>query len=172
MCGFCAIASKKENRIKKADLEKMLKSISHRGPDSQNYLTLDNFSGGFARLSIIDIHKRSNQPFHDQNSYILFFNGEIYNYKQIKSHLVQKGHKFYTFTKSISCFLGTKIQQNIAQMSYDFIQDPSMRAIEPLESIDQVLNSPGERKKFLEESELPELCTTQPRLHQVLDTLH
>ena len=56
-------------------------------------------------------------------------------------------------------------------MSYDFIQDPSMRAIETLESFDQVLNSPGERKKFLEESELPELCTTQPRLHQVLQRL-
>ena len=56
-------------------------------------------------------------------------------------------------------------------MSYDFIQDPSMRAIETLESFDQVLNGPGERKKFLEESELPELCTTQPRLQQVLQHL-
>ena len=49
--------------------------------------------------------------------------------------------------------------------------DVPLRAIETLESIAQVLNSPGERKKFLEESELPELCTTQPRLHQVLQRL-
>ena len=62
----------------------MLKSIV-QGPDHEGYYYSENFHGGFCRLSIIDLTKFSNQPLYNQiDNLILFFNGEIYNYLELK----------------------------------------------------------------------------------------
>lgn len=76
-----------------------LESILHRGPDSGKLIT-ENFKGftvalGHRRLSIIDLSEGANQPFYYKN-YIIIFNGEIYNYKEIKSQLIDLGHHFKT----------------------------------------------------------------------------
>jgi len=71
--------------------------LKHRGPDNQEYLAEANFAMAHARLSIIDLSAKSNQPLtsHDQR-YTIVYNGEIFNYKDLREELKQKGHRFYT----------------------------------------------------------------------------
>ncbi len=100
MCGIVGYKSKKNHKF---DKKKLLASIQHRGPDSQNYIEIkkgqkskSNIFLGSSRLSIIDDKKRSNQPFVFKNL-ILSFNGEIYNFKQLKKKLSEdKGASFTT----------------------------------------------------------------------------
>ncbi len=73
----------------------MMAQTFSRGPDNQDYFESDEYTVGHNRLSIIDPDKRSNQPFYYKN-YILSFNGEIYNYLEIKDKLVSKGYSFST----------------------------------------------------------------------------
>ena len=59
--------------------------LKHRGPDDSGYYIDKNLSLGFRRLSIIDLSKKANQPMIDDN--VIIFNGEIYNYKELKENL-------------------------------------------------------------------------------------
>ena len=74
--------------------------LHHRGPDHSDYRIINNqkrFIGfGHSRLAIIDLEERSNQPFEYKNRYMIVFNGEIYNYKELKIDLENKGYKFET----------------------------------------------------------------------------
>ncbi|RXK07206.1 asparagine synthase (glutamine-hydrolyzing) [Halarcobacter bivalviorum] len=70
-------------------------SISHRGPDNKSIYEYENILFGHTRLSIIDIENHSNQPMED-NELIIVFNGEIYNYIEIKEELKSLGYKFTT----------------------------------------------------------------------------
>jgi asparagine synthase (glutamine-hydrolysing) len=72
-----------------------LKSIQFRGPDNLGYTNIDGISLGHLRLSIIDLEQRSNQPFEYKNFNIVF-NGEIYNFKDIRSELEHNGYVFTT----------------------------------------------------------------------------
>ena len=74
-------------------------TLKHRGPDASGIWISKNKNIGFGhtRLSIIDLSKEANQPFVDRTkNYILAFNGEIYNYMEIKKKLIDKGYKFKT----------------------------------------------------------------------------
>ncbi len=94
MCGFCGFINKKE----KQDIKKMNAAIAHRGPDDENYYIDDNIAMGFRRLSIIDL-KGGRQPIsNEDDTKIITFNGEIYNFKDIKEDLINKGHIFKTNT--------------------------------------------------------------------------
>lgn len=98
MCGIAGFMGQVENR---ADvIRNMTEVITHRGPDSDGFFTDDNISMGFRRLSIIDLGA-GHQPIYNENkSLVLTFNGEIYNYKDLRKELIAKGHKFYTDTDS------------------------------------------------------------------------
>ena len=76
-------------------IKKMLAVTSSRGPDNQDYFETDNYTVGHNRLSILDLDKRSNQPYYFKN-YVLSFNGEIYNYLNIRKELISKGYTFET----------------------------------------------------------------------------
>ena len=78
--------------------KKHLSCISHRGPDSTKLIEIDQqIFIGFNRLSIIDLSDRSDQPMiSNDNRYIIVFNGEIYNYKELRFELEKEGHKFTT----------------------------------------------------------------------------
>lgn len=80
-------------------LEKMVASLQHRGPDDQGAEVYDNKFGsvgfGQARLSIIDLSHGGHQPMHYQHLSCVF-NGEVYNYREIREELVALGHKFIT----------------------------------------------------------------------------
>jgi len=97
MCGIAAIYNIKENKSNNLnDIRNILRNINHRGPDDQRHLSINNCHLGIARLSIIDL-KNGNQPIIDiSKRYYLVFNGEIYNFLEIKEFLKTKKIKFIT----------------------------------------------------------------------------
>ena len=97
MCGICGIKyqnSQSDNEIKEKFLQ-ILNNIHHRGPDSQNYYHDENFYIGTTRLKILDLDKRSDMPM-KFDDLIISFNGEIYNFLEIKEKLISIGEKFIT----------------------------------------------------------------------------
>ena len=97
MCGICGIKfqnSQSNNEIKEKFL-KVLNNIHHRGPDSQNYYHDENLYIGTTRLKILDLDKRSDMPM-KFDDLIISFNGEIYNFLEIKEKLISIGEKFIT----------------------------------------------------------------------------
>lgn len=96
MCGFVGMF----NRNREADAEQMMTGLSaairHRGPDDSQYLRKDGFHIAFRRLSIIDLDNGA-QPFaSDDGRYIAVFNGEIYNYRDLRAPLMEEGIAFRT----------------------------------------------------------------------------
>lgn len=102
MCGINAIVSlNKSNDFSQNDLSSKLQlmncEITHRGPDSEGIHIQDPIAFGFRRLSIIDLHDAANQPmFSNDGQVVIIFNGEIYNYVEIKEELLAKGYQFRT----------------------------------------------------------------------------
>ena len=92
MCGFVGFISKEKK--KKEIIKKMAERIHHRGPDGEGFYTDDNIALGHRRLSIIDV-KNGRQPmFNEDKSLVVVFNGEIYNYQELKAELIH--HDFKT----------------------------------------------------------------------------
>jgi asparagine synthase (glutamine-hydrolysing) len=92
MCGIAGVYSQTEKSTEIG--REMINKISHRGPDSQGYFDAQNIHLGNCRLSIIDL-KTGDQPvFNEDKTVILVFNGEIYNFPEIRRGLLKKGHKF------------------------------------------------------------------------------
>lgn len=96
MCGIVGFATMKE-RHGQSDIDKMLAEIKHRGPDFQDTYHDKNAFLGHARLSILDLTALGNQPMCYKNLTIVF-NGEIYNYIEIKKMLTIRGHRFRSNT--------------------------------------------------------------------------
>ena len=94
MCGFVGFVDKTKDKDK--TIKKMADLIKHRGPDSDGYYTDDNIALGFRRLSIIDLESGTQPIYNEDKDKLIFFNGEIYNYKYLKEDLIAKGHKFST----------------------------------------------------------------------------
>lgn len=97
MCGIAGFfdPSTKDYSQSKEQLERMLASIAHRGPDNSSVNIEFPIALGHNRLSIIDLSDTSNQPMEYQD-FVLVFNGEIYNYIEIKQELIEKGFTFKT----------------------------------------------------------------------------
>ena len=94
MCGICGFTGYLNDNGE--TLERMMDKIRHRGPDSEGKYIDDNVSLGFRRLSIIDL-KGGDQPIaNEDKSKEICFNGEIYNYKELREDLIKKGHVFST----------------------------------------------------------------------------
>ncbi len=103
MCGFTGFTGAKAQVMENAGkiLTDMMDKIVHRGPDSQGQYIDGDIAMGFRRLSIIDISESGDQPiFNEDKSLVLMFNGEIYNYRELREELVSKGHSFRTNTDS------------------------------------------------------------------------
>jgi asparagine synthase (glutamine-hydrolysing) len=100
MCGINGIFSLTEDRHNnsfKDQLQKMNDLIFHRGPDSSGIFIKDSIGFGFRRLSIIDLSNEANQPMlSDDKQIVIVFNGEIYNYLEIKKELINIGYNFKT----------------------------------------------------------------------------
>jgi asparagine synthase (glutamine-hydrolysing) len=96
MCGFVTIYNKRGQQVSSDLLETMTRIIAHRGPDDEGLHVDGHIGMGFRRLSIIDL-KQGAQPLHnDQRDITLTFNGEIYNFLELKGWLKGKGHVFHT----------------------------------------------------------------------------
>lgn len=98
MCGICGFTGETANKTK--TIENMTDLIIHRGPDSAGYFVDKDIAMGFRRLSIIDLEGGEQPIYNENNTLVLTFNGEIYNYKELKEELIQKNHRFYTQTDS------------------------------------------------------------------------
>lgn len=77
-------------------LETCTDTLTHRGPDAVGYYSKNGVHMGHRRLSIVDLNDRANQPFIYDQKIAVVFNGEIYNYQQLKNQLKSKGYTFYT----------------------------------------------------------------------------
>ena len=98
MCGIGGIINTNNSKIDPNIIENIKDSLEHRGPDNSSikYISESNCFV-HTRLSIIDLNDRSNQPFQSSDGrYTLVFNGEIYNYKEIRKDLESIGISFNT----------------------------------------------------------------------------
>lgn len=103
MCGINgAISLNKQKPVNwesdlRPTIEIMNNTIAHRGPDSDGIYIKDPIAFGFRRLSIIDLDDTANQPmFSNDKNVVIVFNGEIYNYLELREQLVEKGYQFRT----------------------------------------------------------------------------
>ncbi len=102
MCGICGFYSS-SNVFSEEDLGKMTSSLTRRGPDAEGIFIEDYVGLGHRRLSIIDLSKAANQPMVSHNGrYIMVYNGEVYNFKEIENELKIQNSKFISKTSSDS----------------------------------------------------------------------
>ena len=92
MCGICGILGRADESL----VRKMCDAIIHRGPDDAGYYSDTGFTMGMRRLAIIGV-STGHQPIHNEDQTVwVVYNGEIYNYAELKTGLERKGHRFYT----------------------------------------------------------------------------
>lgn len=96
MCGFAGFIDNLNEDSKKTIIKDMSDTILHRGPDGEGFYTDKRIAMGFRRLSIIDLSTGDQPIFNEDRSMAINFNGEIYNYKELREELLKKGHTFYT----------------------------------------------------------------------------
>lgn len=101
MCGIAGLFHTDGAPVSPVILKRMTDVIAHRGPDGEGHYVDENFGLGHRRLSIIDLSPAGQQPMASQNGrYIIAYNGEIYNYKELRSELQAKGYCFNSKTDS------------------------------------------------------------------------
>lgn len=98
MCGICGFVKFNEEMSgeDKDIIRKMNARLIHRGPDAQDTVILENLALGFSRLSIIGLENGMQPIYNEDRSLVLICNGEIFNYRELRSFLKQKGHVFST----------------------------------------------------------------------------
>lgn len=97
MCGICGIINFNDQDVQEAPIRRMMQIMKHRGPDDEGVFIENNIGLGFVRLSIIDLTSTGHQPklSHDER-YVIVFNGEIYNYIELREELKKEGVSFST----------------------------------------------------------------------------
>ena len=100
MCGFAGYIHNYGTFDKEEVIHKMADRIKHRGPDDAHYYIDDGIALGFRRLSIIDLEGGRQPILNEDGSLVLLFNGEIYNYRELREELIKAGHVFTTKTDS------------------------------------------------------------------------
>ena len=118
MCGIAGIISTQKKIIHTKALKTMSDSLSHRGPDGEGiWINTDNTAGlSHRRLAIIDLSDAAAQPMHYLKRYSIVYNGEIYNYKELKADLQKAGYRFTTQSDT-----------EIILATYDFYKDECVR---------------------------------------------
>ncbi len=96
MCGICGIKALNGKRIDIDELRKMNSLLIHRGPDEEGFYIEDEIGLASRRLSIIDLKTGTQPLFNETKDIVVVFNGEIYNFLDIKKELLEKGHIFKT----------------------------------------------------------------------------
>ncbi|MFH2138237.1 MAG: asparagine synthase (glutamine-hydrolyzing) [Candidatus Omnitrophota bacterium] len=101
MCGIAGICNLNKSPVLKDMLVDMTSILSHRGPDCGGIWIDSNYGLGHRRLKVIDLSDEGNQPMSNEDANVwLVFNGEIYNYKELKNSLIVRGHRFCSHTDS------------------------------------------------------------------------
>ncbi len=95
MCGISCLVNFRDNSDLQLNIKNMMRSLNHRGPDYSNYYLYKNVGIAHNRLSIIDLTDKARQPFKSKDDrYYLSYNGEIYNFMELKKILVDCGYSF------------------------------------------------------------------------------
>ena len=92
MCGFTGYINNKEKD--KNVIREMTKTIIHRGPDDEGFYEDEKYAVGFRRLSFQDVQNGSQPMYNEDKSLVIVYNGEVYNFKELKEELIKLGHKF------------------------------------------------------------------------------
>ena len=101
MCGFVGFLNDTDDaELNMSIVRSMADKIAHRGPDDEDYYIDDKISMGFRRLSIIDLEGGKQPILNEDGTKVLVYNGEIYNFKDIRKELIEKGHVFATNSDS------------------------------------------------------------------------
>lgn len=101
MCGFVGFKGNLTVDAKEIAIKNMMDTISHRGPDSDGFYADESVALGFRRLSIIDLSDVASQPvYNETGDMVLVFNGEIYNYLELREQLIEAGHIFKSHSDS------------------------------------------------------------------------
>jgi asparagine synthase (glutamine-hydrolysing) len=98
MCGICGIYNLDGRPVERDLLARMNSTLIHRGPDDEGYYINKNVGLGHRRLSIIDLNTGQQPIYNEDKSNVIVFNGEIYNFLELKSELEKEGHFFRTRT--------------------------------------------------------------------------
>lgn len=100
MCGISGFIAFQGCKIEKyiKDIEKMNSMIQHRGPDGEGVASADNFVFGHTRLAIIDTSVAGHQPMQYASRFTITYNGEVYNYLELREELIEVGYSFSTQT--------------------------------------------------------------------------
>src|SRR5262252_9375875 len=97
MCGICGkLLFDTQASVSPELVKSMAQAIAHRGPDDAGYHVSGNMALGFRRLSIIDLAGGHQPLSNEDNTVWIVFNGEIYNYRELRQDLVRRGHLFRT----------------------------------------------------------------------------
>jgi asparagine synthase (glutamine-hydrolysing) len=96
MCGIAGIVGRNEDVVDASDVHRMCQAIVHRGPDEEGIFVKDGTGLGMRRLSIIDVEGGHQPVFNEDRSVWAVFNGEIYNFVELRAELESRGHHFYT----------------------------------------------------------------------------
>lgn len=98
MCGISVIINKSNLVVDQEAITDMTNQVAHRGPDGEGYYHGPNFAFGHRRLAIIDTSERGLQPMSYLDRYVIVYNGEIYNYLELKAELQAEGYRFNNHT--------------------------------------------------------------------------
>lgn len=98
MCGISGIIDKKNEHISRLELEKMTDVIKHRGPDGFGYFYDNSLGLGHRRLAILDLSESGEQPMTRSDRWTIVYNGEVYNYLELREELMQQGFSFSSET--------------------------------------------------------------------------
>jgi asparagine synthase (glutamine-hydrolysing) len=96
MCGISGIINHSNRPVSENEIGEMNQLIYHRGPDGDGFYYGDNFAFGHRRLAILDLSEDGRQPMNYKDDYVITFNGEIYNYIEIREVLIQQGYSFHS----------------------------------------------------------------------------
>jgi asparagine synthase (glutamine-hydrolysing) len=99
MCGIAGIVqTRPDGVVDNATIHRMCQAIVHRGPDDEGIFVKAGVGLGMRRLSIIDVAGGHQPVFNEDKTIWVVFNGEIYNFPELRSELEKRGHRFYTHT--------------------------------------------------------------------------
>jgi len=98
MCGISGIVDKKNRPVTAAAIRRITDLVAHRGPDGEGYYFGQNFAFGHRRLSILDVSDHGHQPMSYEGRYWITYNGEIYNYLELRTELEELGYTFASGT--------------------------------------------------------------------------
>lgn len=101
MCGIAGIIKTDDVPVRQDEIKKMTDVVAHRGPDGEGFYFGKNFAFGHRRLAIIDLTDAGKQPMRYEGkngTYVITYNGEVYNYIELKVELIKDGYVFNTHT--------------------------------------------------------------------------